>query len=160
MELAAYVESQYRKGGEKIMSTRCNIDFYTAYSTGKKKGKPELVARIYKHFDGYPEEMVPLFKKFRKKMLTKYGDENEEAHGYGHMINNGEEIAAEFIKMFKPDYGDISVCISLHKDIEYLYELYSNYGFNSVDNWKLKIYTINNWDNKGDKKLVETVELK
>ena len=42
------------------MSTRCNIGIYG--EIGQRLNSPDFI--LYKHWDGYPEETLPMLKEF------------------------------------------------------------------------------------------------
>ena len=91
------------------MSTRCQIEFYPKNST-------EPYARIYQHFDGYPEEVIPRLRRVEQNLsdVPQFGNRLDDT-GWG---------AAEFISQFrKPLGGDIYVTQYLQDDIEYLYRV-------------------------------------
>ena len=125
--------------------TSCNLDFYTSFTSSKK---PELLARLYKHSDGSPNAMISLLKKFYILMDVKFS--SKKADGYGHMFNNGEELAAEFIRLYKPEHGGIAPSMKLVG--QYLYEIYTRYDDNEPKIWSIKVYK--------DKELLETFTIK
>lgn len=120
------------------MSTRCSISFYTTYEDAKDS--VQLDAKLYKHWDGYPVNVIPLFREFRETMEEKFTN----AGSLTHLFNAGHELAAQFIRMFKPEFGDLHPITEEPDDVNFRYELYTTYvsSFNSNPikvPWRLKI---------------------
>jgi hypothetical protein len=114
------------------MSTRCQIEFYDVSES--EQGEP--VARIYKHSDGYPSNILPMLKELEKVLGKDLGI-------YGTRTNDPEWAAAEFISRYRPPSdapengehsavmhygrrayrGQIYVTMQIHPDIAYLYRV-------------------------------------
>lgn len=67
------------------MGTRCLINF--AWPATTKREKPEVVATIYRHFDGYPDGVLPDLGTFFKDVMaqtydTRFGDASYLASKY------------------------------------------------------------------------------
>lgn len=92
------------------MSTRCQIAFY-------KKDEKDLnnfKALIYKHHDGYPEDILPSLYKILKPFNEERG------------VADIEYASAWLVSQLKEDYLDVGICKDFHGDIEYLYAIYED----------------------------------
>jgi len=89
------------------MSTRCHIGFYDEES----KGLEDFEALIYRHYDGYPDgvlpDIIPILKDFDKN------------RGLG----DTEYASAWLVAKLKDDYTNIGISKEFHGDIEYLYAI-------------------------------------
>jgi len=112
------------------MSTRCNIGFYKATPKQKDLLTPE--ALLYKHSDGYQENMLPLLTDFLKRFNVVRGLEDIEyasAHTLVHIVNsqNGEmkKWTEEQGREYREDFCGFGICKPefLHWDIEYFYAI-------------------------------------
>ena len=105
------------------MGTRCNITI--------KDGDYSI--QLYRHFDGYPESIIPAFKLVEKFI------------NYPENMNIGEFAAAIIIawydknsfNMIDPKEWD------LHSDIKYHYVVEPNYVNQTEKLWKITVYKIN-----------------
>jgi len=123
------------------MSTRCQIGFYPYEDTPLEKWD----ALIYRHFDGYPDgvlpDIVPILKDFNKNRG----------------LDDTEYASAWLVAKLKDDYLNIGVSNQFHGDIEYYYAVYPN---------RIEVYepiSFSNWlggDCETDNlRLIQTVEI-
>ena len=89
------------------MSTRCQIGFYNSL----KKNHNEWEALVYKHWDGYPSNMLPIIVPILQDFHKHRG------------LDDAEYAAAFLISKIKTDYLDIGVCRDFHGDIDYFYKV-------------------------------------
>jgi hypothetical protein len=109
------------------MSTRCQIAFYEK----DEKNLNNFETLIYKHHDGYPENMIPLLLPFLQKFNKERGLSDIEyasARLLQYMCNESDKSNEEFRKMYKmingADFLGYGICKDFHGDIEYLYAIY------------------------------------
>lgn len=122
------------------MSTRCQIEFYDGERPGEL-GEPD--ARVYKHSDGYPRNILPMLHELERELQKP--DEM-----YGQRTHDPEYAAADFVTRYRlphgtpvdkspgalPHYrvgqtdnrvaGNIYVTHQIHGDIEFLYRVVCN----------------------------------
>lgn len=97
------------------MSTRCQI---------KVVG---LDARLYKHYDGYPEGVMPILKSFLEKFkkVSPWDPAYLLARMTQHFCNNTDkDRAGNSAELNMLGYGIDSIT---HGDIEYLYTIHENF---------------------------------
>lgn len=117
------------------MSTRSQIAFY-----GEKKQKLHAYdALVYRHYDGYPEgvlpDLIPVLMDF---------DKNRG-------LSDSEYASAWLVAKWKTDYLNIGISKNLHGDIEYFYAVYPD---------RLEIYeTPFDFSKKTEKKRIEGFNL-
>jgi hypothetical protein len=97
------------------MSTRCQIGFYE--KPGQPLKKPS--ALIYRHWDGYPEgvlpEILPYCVRFEK--LRGMGDtEHLAARLLGHLLDRGDP----------DDVLGYGISADFHGDLEFYYAVFGN----------------------------------
>jgi hypothetical protein len=109
------------------MSTRCQIAFYEK----DEKNLNNFETLIYKHHDGYPENMIPLLLPFLQKFNKERGLSDIEyasARLLQYMCNESDKSNEEFRKIYKmingADFLGYGICKDFHGDIEYLYAIY------------------------------------
>lgn len=94
------------------MSTRSQIAFYRVEPKTKSQVLKKWDALIYRHYDGYPEgvmpELMPVIREF--------------AEGRG--LSDTEYASAYLVSKWKKDFLNIGVSKDFHGDIEYLYCVY------------------------------------
>ena len=117
------------------MSTRCQIEFYDAPQNGAELGEP--AARLYKHSDGYPSNILVMLKQLEDILKVNIPS-------FGPRTDDPEWAAAEFITQFRvksnarkldtdnwryegedrfATRGNVYVSHQIHGDIEYLYRV-------------------------------------
>lgn len=96
------------------MSTRCQV---TVMQEGMR-GWEERVT-LYHHFDGYPEGMLPLFKKAFEIGMTPKGDWHQPGCELGRVGKVASFLCAADPGGFEPEEGH-----ALHGDIEFFYRLW------------------------------------
>lgn len=112
------------------MGTRTNIHFMEG---------DRMVANVYRHFDGYPDGVLPDLETFFKEVKdnvtdTKFGDAEYLAAKY--VVWQAKQNASTYdIKKGKRtpndsylDFLSLGVCIEDHGDIEFIYEINSDTG--------------------------------
>lgn len=121
------------------MGTRCQIGFY-----GDKGGelmKPNQL--IYKHWDGYPEEVLPILLPFLQMFQDKRGLDDTEycsAWTLWHLISKQVNYNRQSLDSNEEDVTGIDctgygICKNMHGDISYYYR---------VDPQGLTVYKVNN----------------
>ncbi len=129
------------------MSTRSQIDFVDSYKDEKGK-KHETVRRIYRHWDGYPDGVIPDLEEFVKFMagpdgkVTRMGDAEYTAANFIFWAKLHSWLADEKEKKEHPDKPllrdswklGFGVCENdeFHADIEFYYRIDLETGFVSV----------------------------
>ncbi len=138
------------------MSTRCQVEFYSARGEENSKPVVELAARVYQHADGYPHNMIPSLLYLERIVSGKNGI-------FGPRRDDPEWAAAEFVLQFRlraeetlppgqsthqlpagfRAHGGVYVTHQRHHDIAFLYKVYCY-----ADGWIIDIfekkYTKNN----------------
>jgi len=120
------------------MSTRAVVNFYNDYNT-----KPRLVAKVYRHSDGYPDGLGEDLKKFLKDVGklsdTRFGDASYLAAKW--VVWDAEQHAVLYnLDMTKTpkanrlDFLGVGICMTDPGDIEYSYDVVcdSSFGKESV----------------------------
>lgn len=131
------------------MSTRCQIEFYHGGQPGEF-GEP--AARVYKHSDGYPSNILPLLRDLERKL-------GKQDVMYGQRVDDPEYAAADFVCRYRlphgtpvdkssgalPHYrvgqtdnthaGNIYITHGIHGDIEFLYRVVCN------KKWEISIFS-------------------
>jgi len=110
------------------MGTRTNIHFMEG---------ERMVANIYRHFDGYPEGVLPDLESFFKEVKdnlsdTRFTDAEYLAARY--VTWQARQNAREFNREtgeYVPkdhflDFLSLGICIEDHGDIEFIYEVNSD----------------------------------
>lgn len=107
------------------MSTRCQIGIY--YMNSKLKN-PEVL--LYKHSDGYPEETIPLLKRYVKRFLKRrhWDVEYLGARLIQSLTNEYDRSGKKSAKQLGYPYYNrmlgFGISKELHYDINYYYALY------------------------------------
>lgn len=143
------------------MSTRSQLGFYRTEPTNATLTKWE--ALIYRHSDGYPEEVLPDIIPFLKWWKSKRGINDLEycaARLLQWLCNEcdgrSKEIKKEIGKTALSNSGDYTgiygqgICKAFHGDIEYYYAIYPN---------KVQIYDVGFDAKPKDWKLLITIDL-
>jgi len=99
------------------MSTRCNIAFYS--ESNKKQKDFDVI--LYKHYDGYPDGILPVLLPFCTSFQQNRGLSDSQYAGAWCMY--------EFCKYYRSytsetDFLGHGITDSIHGDIEYLYKIY------------------------------------
>ncbi len=96
-----------------------------------------IVANIYRHFDGYPESMLPDLQSFFKEvkdnlpdtrftdaeyLAAKYVTWQAKQNATKYNSETGKHLPADHFL----DFLSLGVCIQDHGDIEYIYEVNSD----------------------------------
>lgn len=91
------------------MATRCQIAFY---QNKDEKDLTKYEALIYRHWDGYPEgvlpDIVPILREFYQ----------------GRGLKDIEYASAYLVAKLKTDMLNIGISNCFHSDIEYVYAVY------------------------------------
>jgi len=109
-----------KKGGN--MSTRCQVKVI------QKDFDSEESVTLYHHYDGYPENMIPLFVKASQYKGCKSGRAGKVAS----ILCDVDPLG------FEPESGH-----QLHGDLSYYYKLYINIYGKDGQNWELEVYEVN-----------------
>lgn len=99
------------------MSTRCNIEIRDDWYSQENKN----CVLLYHHWDGYPENMVPLLKKG----LSCFDDSGAQPYWW-----DSERVAAHFVANVDNTGGfpTFQPASCIHGDIEYYYILTLKHG--------------------------------
>lgn len=89
------------------MATRCHIGFY---EEGEKDLK-NFEALVYRHWDGYPDSVMP-------DIMPILGDFDKNRGMY-----DLEYASAWLVAKLKEDYLNIGISKDFHGDIEYVYKV-------------------------------------
>jgi hypothetical protein len=107
------------------MATRSQIEFYESEAK-LKVNEPD--ARIYHHWDGYPERRLRDIKGAVVMAEAAYASQG--GFDYRIPIGKGEssfymgDLAAFYILANKDGAGNIEIDHSIHGDLDYLYQVY------------------------------------
>ena len=102
------------------MSTRAVVKIYD------EEGK--ALCTVYKHWDGYPEGMLPLLDEFAKKIIVNGIPGDLENASY---IANGMGcLAAQIIEALKQKVGDVYI---VHNDADVWQEYEYIFKFDGYD---------------------------
>ena len=114
------------------MATRCQIGFYK-----DTKNLNNFEVLIYRHWDGYPEgvipEILPILKRFDK----------------GRGLGDIEYASAWLVKKLKKDYLNVGISKDFHGDIEYLYAILKD---------RIEVYEIVKWGEENINKRFEKID--
>lgn len=105
------------------MATRCVFAFY-AQPDAQKFMDDRVVAMVYKHWDGYPESIIPLLQDFFAELDTHVQDRR---------YNDPSYLAAKLVVYLadrtrdsndhKLEFLDVGVVMEAPSDVEYRYEI-------------------------------------
>ena len=106
------------------MPTRCQIGFYET----EEKDLNNFEALLYRHSDGYQEDVLPEIIPFLKQFNKNRGCSDLEycsARLLQHMCNKHDEALKEF-KTSTHQYTGYGICGAFHGDIEFFYAVHPN----------------------------------
>lgn len=99
------------------MSTRCQIGVYEK----KEDDLLDWKVLIYKHHDGYPEEVLPLIINF-----AQYFDERRGMEDWEYFAARLVQCLTNYSDAGRDNPGVLSygVCRNFHGDLDYYYKVY------------------------------------
>ena len=124
------------------MSTRCQIGIYESKKTPLKNWN----VLLYRHSDGYPDDVVPMLKKFLTFWKKERGLDDTEYCGarlLQYLCNEYDNEGSDGATKDLTGILGYGISNTIHGDIEYFYriypdilEVYEAYG-TDIQNFKL-----------------------
>jgi hypothetical protein len=146
------------------MSTRCHLGFYSS----KEKDIRDWDALIYRHYDGYPEGVIPDIEPMLKRFNRERGlsDTSYAAAWLVHelissyvkdSVKNAKEWGFPGMPKDGKNWLGHGICKDIHCDIEFFYKIYPSAIeiYDAVIPWKVELDAYD----KAHFKLIKTIEL-